>query len=493
MTYDSLISDQEKDAGMSQVIVVGAGPVGLWLAAELRLGGVDVTVFEERAERNPNSKALTIHPRTIELFDSRGIASPVLAEGMRVDSGHFAVLDSRLDFSELDTPYPFTVALPQARTEEILEEYARALGVDLHRGVRVSGLEVREDGVEVRTEDGRQVTAAWVVGCDGVRSTVRTAAGIDFPGSPSTCLGWLADVRLSERPDPPIISAWGTEGQLLGVPLPGGPYRLVGIGPEDVRTDWPGDLTLDEVRAKTTAIVGRDWGMHSPIWLSRFGNAARQAERYQAGRVLLAGDAAHQHMPAGGVGMNVGIQDAANLGWKLAATARGTAPEGLLESYHVERHHVGGELLRGTQAQTALMTNFSPDGRQLRALMSELIAEVPALATNLARRLSGLRVRYPAPRGAHPLVGERVPDLPLTEDGRVFAALRPGGFVLLDFAGAVRAQGVPLHRVASTRGRPEWANVEAALVRPDGHVAWAGDAAGVPAALRAAGLRARAR
>jgi 2-polyprenyl-6-methoxyphenol hydroxylase-like FAD-dependent oxidoreductase len=469
------------------VVVVGAGPVGLWLAAELRLAGVGVTVLERRPDRDRHSKALTIHPRTIEVLDSRGLADAVLREGTRVPSGHFAVLDSRLDFATLDTPYPFTLALLQARTEELLEEHARALGADLHRGVDVTGLVIGEDSVLVQVAGGEPIEAGWVVGCDGVRSTVRAAAGIAFDGSPATCFGWLADVELATPPDPPIVSAWGTDGQLLGVPLPGGTYRLVGIARDDVRTDRPGELTLDEVRARTTAVLGRDLGAHAPVWLSRFGNAARQAQRYRAGRVLLAGDAAHQHMPAGGVGMNVGIQDAMNLGWKLAATVRGTAGPGLLDTYHAERHPVGRDLLRSTQAQTALMTGFSPDGRQLRALVSELIAQVPGLATNLAERLSGLGVRYPAPEGAHPLVGARVPDLPLTGGGGVFAALRAGGFLLLDVAGGVPDHGaLPVRRVEPLERRPDWSEVGAVLVRPDGHVGWAGEASDAPDAAAAA-------
>ncbi len=193
-------------------------------------------------------------------------------------------------------------------------------------------------------------------------------------------------------------------------------------------------------------------------------------------------------MPAGGVGMNVGIQDAANLGWRLASTALGTAPEGLLDGYHDERHPVGVDLLRATQAQTALLTDFSPDGRRLRELMSELISEVPALADDLARRLSGLKVRYPAPPDAHPLVGTRAPDLPLADSGGLFTAMRSGGFVLLDLTGGLEDPDLPSHRVSSIEGRREWTDVDAALVRPDGHVAWAGDASGVPAALRAMGI-----
>lgn len=472
----------------ADVVVVGAGPVGLWLAAELRLAGIDVIVLEQRDERDPNSKALTIHPRTIEVLDSRGMADAALVEGMRVPTGHFAVLESRLDFAGLGTPYPFTLALLQTRTEELFEERARALGADVRRGVRVDGLGIRDDGVTVLCAGG-DVEAGWVVGCDGVRSTVRDAAGIGFPGSAATCLGWLADVELAERPEPPIFSLWNDEGQLMGVPLPGGSYRLVGIAREDVRTDWPGELTLEEVRRKTVAIAGRDWGMHSSAWLSRFGNAARQAQRYRSGRVLLAGDAAHQHMPAGGVGMNVGIQDAMNLGWKLAATVHGAAPEDLLDSYETERHPVGRDLLRSTQAQTALMSNFSPDGRQLRALMSELIGEAPDLAVGLAERLSGLRVRYPAPAGAHPLVGTRVPDLSLAGGDRVFVALRTGGFVVLDHTGQVEGRsGVAVHHVDPTAHRHGWTDAETVLVRPDGYAAWAGDATALAAAVASVGI-----
>ncbi|MFR9802618.1 FAD-dependent monooxygenase [Pseudonocardia sp. RS010] len=254
----------------------------------------------------------------------------------------------------------------------------------------------------------------------------------------------------------------------------------MGIAKEDVRTDWPGELTLKEVRRRTATLTGRDWGMHSPTWLSRFGNASRQAERYRAGRVLLAGDAAHQHMPAGGVGMNVGIQDAMNLGWKLGAAVRGSASDDLLDSYEAERYPVGRDLLRSTQAQTALMTDFSADGRQLRALMSELVAESTELASSLAERLSGLRVRYPAPAGAHHLVGARVPDLALADGGRVLTALRVGRPVVLDATGRAQSgSNVPIHELAPV-DRPQWREVEAVLVRPDGHAAWAGDAADLP-------------
>lgn len=471
-----------------EVAIVGAGPVGLWLAAELRLADVSVVVLEARAERDPNSKALTIHPRTIELLASRGLLDSFLPEGTRIPSGHFGLLENRMDFGLLDTPYQFTLAVPQARTEELFEQRARAAGADIRRGQRVSGLTQQEDGVVVHLEELPDLTADWVVGCDGVRSTVRQAAGIAYPGTPATVFGWLADVKLAAPPESSVLAKWSEAGQIMGVPLPGGLYRLVGLNPEDVRTDRPGELTLDDVRRRTIAITGTDWGMHDPVWLSHFGNASRQAERYRAGRVLLAGDAAHQHMPAGGVGMNVGIQDAMNLGWKLAATVRGRALEGLLDSYHRERHPVGAALLRSTQAQTALMSTFSPENRQLRALLSEFVGTQPGFARPLAEQMSGLAVAYPAEPGAHPLTGTRAPDFALADGSSVFAALRGGGHLILDFTGALAANPL-VARALPEPDRQPWAGVAAALVRPDGHLAWVGeDTAGLPTALDAAGF-----
>ncbi|MGW4324968.1 FAD-dependent monooxygenase [Nocardia sp. NPDC004573] len=458
-----------------QVVVVGAGPVGLWLAAELRLGGVDVLVLEARAEPDPNSKALAIHPRTLEMLASRGLLDRFLAEGSRIPSGHFAALGARLDFRLLDTPYQFTLSLPQERTEQLLETHARSAGADIRRGRRVVGLTARAESVVVHLEEGTTVEAEWVVGCDGVRSTVRQAAGIAYPGTGTTMLGWLGDVELADPPPQPVLSDWTEAGLLMVVRLPGGCYRLIGITPEDLRTDRRDALTLDELRAKTVAIAGTDWAMHSPKWLSRYGNASRQAERYRADRVLLAGDAAHQHMPAGGVGMNLGLADAMNLGWKLAATISGRASESLLDTYHTERHPIGVRALRSTQAQAALMTSFSPDGRQLRTMLSDLIGDRPEFARTLAEQLSGLSVAYPAAPGAHALTGHRAPDLALADGRSLFATLTDARHVLVDIAGGLAPVGeLPLARAVPIHDRPEWAGVTAALVRPDGYLAWVG-------------------
>ncbi|MFS8204127.1 FAD-dependent monooxygenase [Streptomyces sp. CWNU-52B] len=495
-----------------QVVIAGGGPVGLWLAAELRLGGVAVTVVEERAAIDRRSKALTIHPRTIEVLASRDAHEPFLAEALRIPGGHFAMLDERLDFRALDTPFPYTLALPQARTEELLERHALALGATIVRGHRVTGFTEHAESVAVRVAGPGgpyELRAAHLVGCDGSRSTVRTAAGIGFPGTPSTVLGWLGDVTL-DSPPPPGSGVFGLHGGVLVAPLPGGRHRLVGASPDSLTTESPDDLTLEELRAKVVAITGEDFGMRDPVWLSRFGNATRLAAEYRRGRVLLAGDAAHQHFPTGGVGMNVGIQDAHNLGWKIAATLGGRAPDSLLDSYHTERHPVGVQLMEHSRAQTALMTGFTPEGLALRSFLSEMIATQPAFGQALSERLTALAVSYPGPDPtAHPLTGTRAPDLAFTDsEGGLFGLLRADRHLLLDLTQGVLAERVltrgpitdgPITEGPITDGpladgtgvdrscpgltvrtglldRPPaaWAPVRAALIRPDGHVAWAG-------------------
>jgi 2-polyprenyl-6-methoxyphenol hydroxylase-like FAD-dependent oxidoreductase len=463
-----------------QVVVAGAGPVGLWLAGELRRAGVTVAVIEPRAERDPRSRALTVHPRTIETFASRGVHQPFVSEGIPLAGGHFGALGSRLDFRRLPSPFPYTLALPQERTEALLEGQALDLGADLLRGHEVTGFTEHPDHITVRIAGPHgpsTLRAAYLVGCDGARSTVRAAAGIGWPGTPSTVLGWLGDVVL-DQPPAPGYSCFGPAGTLMAVPLPGGIHRLVGITPRDLTTTWPGDLTLDELRENVITIAGTDFGMRDPVWLSRYGNATRLADQYRKGRVFLAGDAAHQHFPAGGVGMNVGIQDAANLAWKLAATLDGRAPDGLLDTYHAERHPVGADLTATSRAQVALMTAFTPEGRDLRGLLARLITTLPDLNDRLAAEVGCLAVAYPpATPGAHPLTGTRAPDLALGGTG-LFALLRVDRHLLLDLTGSGRLAGYArpgLHVHAATPYRPpaEFTDVRAVLVRPDGHIAWA--------------------
>ncbi|MFF7556191.1 FAD-dependent monooxygenase [Streptomyces olivaceus] len=478
------MSETESTGGTEEVVVVGAGPTGLWLAAELRLQGVPVTVLEARTERDAHSKALTLHPRTLEILGMRGLADTFLSEGMQVPTGHFGSLESRMDFRVLDTPYPFTLFLPQARTEALLEEHARSRGGRILRGHRVTGLEQEPEAVRIEAEgpEGPYVLRArHVVGCDGTRSVVRRAAGIDFPGTDATVWGWLGDVVL-ERPPVLPLSASGPHGGLMAVPMPGGVTRFVGHAPEDRCTGHPGELTLEEVRERTRRLVGDDFGMRDPRWLSRFGNATRQAAAYREGRVLLAGDAAHMHFPAGGVGLNVGFQDATNLGWKLAATVLGTAPGGLLDTYHAERHPVGAALLASTRAQTALMTGYSPEGQALRGVLSELIDTVPEFSRALAERLAALDVRHPpAGPAAHPLTGTRAPDLAFADGTRLFPLLRDGRHLLLELDGHRGADAVPAgrplphgtrrHTVRPVAAGARWGEVRRVLIRPDGHVA----------------------
>jgi len=445
------------------VVVVGAGPTGLWLACELALAGVDITVLERAEERSPHSKALGVHARTLEVLAMRGLADEFLASGRPLPSWHYAMLRSRLDLQQLRTAFPFMLAIPQVRTEELLEKRALALGVRIHRGAAVTGLDQDADGVTLGVVDAADIRAAYVVGCDGAGSAVRKAAGIGFPGSESPASGFLGDVVL-DAPPPPGFGVNNAHGALIVAPLPDGRFRVTGYDPHDQEDAEP---TLTGLRATAVRIAGTDFGMREPAWLSRFGLAARQADRYRAGRVLLAGDAAHMHPPAGGVGLNAGIQDAMNLGWKLAAVVQGRAGTGLLDSYHDERHPVGSDLLAYTQAQTALIMATSPDGLALRATMETLIATHPDLARTLANTLTALDVAYPPEPGAHPVVGTRVADAAL------FPLLHAGTPVLVDVVGTAPHGAFPTH--IGPLDEPGWAGVTAAIVRPDGHVAWAID------------------
>jgi 2-polyprenyl-6-methoxyphenol hydroxylase-like FAD-dependent oxidoreductase len=412
----------------TEVIVVGAGPVGLMVAAELRLAGVDVVVLERLAEPAPHPKALGLHARTLEQLAMRGLAGPFLSGGVRVPAWHFGFLSEKVDLTRLDSPFPFLLAFPQHRTEAILAERAHELGARIVRGEVVTGLTQSDGGVRVETES-RTWEAGWVVGADGAGSTVRKAAGIGFPGTDADTWAYLGDVR-ADAPPAPGYGRQNENGALIVAPLPGGLLRFTGFDP--ARQD-PGQrgLTMDELEETVTRISGVDFGLHDPEWLTRFGNATRVAADYRRGRVLLAGDSAHMHFPAGGVGLNLGLQDAVNLGWKLAAVVQGRASDALLDTYAAERRPWGEDVAEHTLAQTALITAINPTGQALRALLSGLVRTLPDLSLLLARRLSALDVQYPVP-GAHPLVGTRVAEAPLA-DGRPLVrgktVIRPDGYV----------------------------------------------------------------
>ncbi|MGW3635348.1 FAD-dependent monooxygenase [Streptomyces sp. NPDC005122] len=463
------------------VVIAGAGPVGLWLAHELALAGVNPLVLERAPRRSPHSKALGIQPRTLEVLALRNRHRDVIAGGRPLPNWHFGMLESRVDFRGLPTPFPYLLAQPQSVTEELLEGYAGELGVEVRRGHEVTSLS--QDGgsvtVEVHGPDGPYtVHADYVVGADGARSVVRQEAGIDFPGSGTTAYGFLGEVILDRPPTTPGFTALNEAGRLLVVPLPDGRFRVTGYDP---RHQIREPITLDELRDAAMRIAGTDFGMRDPSWLSRFGNATRLAARYRAGRVLLAGDAAHIHWPAGGVGLNVGLQDAMNLGWKLAAVVQGRAGEDLLDTYHAERHPVGKELAQHTLAQTALIVGLNPEVTALRALLSEALAGERGFSDLLASKLSGLDIAYPpAGTGAHPLTGVRAYDpegegiLPLLHDGRAVLLTMGEAPVQAGVAEQAKKAGISVHpsRLAET-GAPAWSHVTAALVRPDGHVWWA--------------------
>lgn len=474
---------------MGEAVVVGAGPTGLWLAAELRMAGVDVTVVEKREERFPHSKGFTIHPRTMEIWASRGIGHRFLDEGRKIPNSHFGLLDRRVDFSALDTPFPHILVLGQPRVEELLEQHALSLGVDIRRGHCFAGLTQDADSVVARVETaGGQYTleADYLVGCDGAASEVRKAVGIGFPGTDSTAYTWIADVTLDDPPDVPYFQRNSVAGQALIVPMGNGVHRVGGVNAgEEGEDDWTEHAGAEELRVRLAAIAGSDFGLRDPLWVSRTGSANRLAERYRCGRVLLAGDAAHRIFPVGGLGLNVGLQDAWNLGWKLAATLRDWAPDGLLETYHDERHAAGVALMELVRAQTSLMTDFRPDLLSLRAVLNRAIADVPAFSSSLAMEMSGLAVAYPPGGDAHPLVGHRAPDLRLSDGRGLFSVLAPDRYVLLmaskadaeaaSFLPATAPRPQVLTVVTDEPGgaRPEWDRLRAALIRPDGHVAWA--------------------
>jgi 2-polyprenyl-6-methoxyphenol hydroxylase-like FAD-dependent oxidoreductase len=481
----------------TDVIIVGAGPVGLTLACELRLAGVHVTVLERRDERGEQSRALTIHGRTLEMLELRGLAARFVSLGMPIPKGHFAGLDTRLDFSVFDTRFPFTLFLPQTSTERLLEEHAIAAGAVIRRGALVQQTGQTEDGASVSGTLGGhpfQLGARYLVGADGARSSVREQADIAFPGAAASKTMMLGDVSLAHPPATPVISASNAAGGIMIAPLGQGRFRVVAVdaGRHGVPQSEP--VTLQELASAAEAITGVDYGLHAPSWLSRFSDETRLASSYRQGRMFLAGDAAHIHPPAGGQGMNVGMQDAMNLGWKLAGVVNGYAPDSLLDSYHRERHPVGAALYRNTMAQTAMMTAFDPRTLALRDMMSELLA-LPELNRKLAGDLSGFAIHYPAPLAisradaaawlSPEWSGRRVPDWPITlADGKpssLHAQLRDGKWLLLQIGnGADPAEKFPFApawlrsvRVAVDGAAAELAGIEALLIRPDGYADFA--------------------
>ncbi|WP_163857162.1 monooxygenase [Paenibacillus elgii] len=474
-----------------EVIVVGGGPVGMMLAGELALAGVKVCLLERLKETMPYSRALNLHPRSLELFDLRGLKTKLVSIGKLLPIGHYAALDTKLDFSLFDSSSNYTLYIPQHDTEKVLEAWAQSLGVEIRR--ETEAVSVRQDaqGVEVTAvgPKGEAVlTAAYVVGADGAGSLVRKQAGIPFEGTDATLTAMLGDVVLAYPPETKVLTHFNEHGLVMILPVTDRLHRIVMIDPTRMKVPKEEPVTLEELRSGLARILGSDLGISEPYWLSRFGNATRQAKRYREGRIFLAGDAAHIHFPAGGQGLNVGLQEAVNLGWKLAAELKGRAPDWLLDSYHAERFPVNTALLRNTQAQTLLMgLEFSPRMIELRSLLSDLL-RIPEANKEVAARIGAFAIRYAPDEEAlpHALNGRRFTELKLRLDsGAVLDAyelFHSGCFVLLHLASDNRLNDVvPWEEYghirvvrASIAGKAaEWDDVHTALIRPDGYMAWA--------------------
>ncbi|MEV7623752.1 FAD-dependent oxidoreductase [Actinoplanes sp. NPDC089786] len=452
----------------ADVIVVGAGPTGLALAGELALAGVHVRLLERRREDPNITRAFALHARTLELLDARGLADEVLQHGVPVT--RIAPLPgAALDLNILDTRYPMIFIAPQSGTEKALRARAERLGVEIVTGAEVLGLRQDDDGVilEVGGENPHTERARFVAGCDGAHSAVRRMAGIDFAGKQYETHILLADVHLSEPPAEAMFARTGEDGAVIIVPFGDGWFRAIAWDRRRDRTPLSEPVTYDEMRDAFRRIAGSDLGMSEPRWTSRFLSERRQASRYRSGRVFLAGDAAHVHSPLGGQGMNTGIQDAMNLGWKLAAAVHGTAAPWLLDSYESERHPVGEQVLRLTDAFNGMVLGRKHPRTIAQALVMRAIFRFHRTRRMIAGRISGVGIAYPArTSGAHRWTGRRMPDV-----DRLYTELRDGRFVLVTRSPLALGE-VPGVKVVRREALPGPAMV---LVRPDGYVAWASD------------------
>lgn len=471
---------------ISDVLVVGAGPTGLLLAGDLAAAGLSVTVAERRPHGISNmTRAFGVHARTLEMLDARGLADELVKRG-RVMGQMNMFGRLTLDLNRLRTRFPYVLIAPQYEVEQLLERRALSEGVQFRYGTELLGLRQDGEGVtaELRGADTGEpvsVRARYLVGTDGVRSGVREALGLPFPGVAVIRSIVLADVRLTEEPEDMLTVNGSGDSFALVAPFGDGYYRVMGWSRNRQVPDTA-PVDLDELRAIAREAFGTDYGMHDARWISRFHSDERQAPAYRVGRVFLAGDAAHVHSPAGGQGMNTGLQDAANLSWKLAAVLRGRTAdaEALLDSYQAERHPVGAMVLRTSGALVRLAMAHNPLQRAGRSAITRFLKVVRPVADKAIGMISGLGISYRAERGSHPLTGKRAPDLELAE-GRLYEVLRRGEFVLVtprDGRVAAPEEAICAHWKS---GRDS-----TLLVRPDGYVAWASDrpdAPGLHAAL----------
>jgi len=462
------------------VVIGGGGPTGLMLAGELALAGINVAIVERRASQDiDRSRAGGLHSRTIEVLDQRGIAERFLSEGQTHPFVGYA--GTFLDISDFPTRHNYLLALWQSRIEPILAGWVDELGVPILRGREVVGFTQDDSGVDVELDVG-SLRGEYLVGCDGGRSLIRKAAGIDFVGWDPTASYLIAEVEMDEEPEIGMRPEGGGIGP-VNREEGGGPYGVVLLEKDVEHANEP---TLRYLREALVAAYGTDYGVHSPTWISRFTDMTRQAASYRERRVLLAGDAAHVHGPQGGQGLNAGVQDAVNLGWKLAQVVNQRSPESLLDTYHAERHPVGARVLHNTMAQVAL-ARTDERSKALRDTMLDLLS-MDEPRKRIAAMISGLDIHYDLGEG-HPVLGRRMPDLDVhTTDGptRVFTLLHdarpvllnlgePGGFDVSPWANRVRLVDARHDGVWELPVLGEVAAPSAVLIRPDGHVAWAGD------------------
>ena len=474
------------------VMIAGAGPTGLMLAGELALAAVDVAIVERRPSQDlAGSRAGGLHSRTIEVLDQRGIADRFLSEGQVAQVAGFASV--RLDISDFPTRHNYGLGLWQNHIERILAGWLGELSVPIHYGTEVTGFAQDDTGVDVELSDGRSLRTQYLVGCDGGRSLIRKAAGIDFPGWDPTMSSLIAQVEMTEKPELGIrrnargVHALGRveyeirDGQVV--------YKdegTVGVMLTEEHVGRTSEPTLRDLREGLIAVYGTDYGMHSPTFISRFTDMTRQAATYRQGRVLLAGDAAHVHSPVGGQGLNTGVQDAVNLGWKMAQVVKGILPDSLLDTYHAERHPVAARVLRNTMAQTALM-RVDDRIEALRETVGELLS-MDEPRKRFGAMMSGLDIHYDLGPG-HPLLGRRMPDLDLvTPNGplRVYTLLHnarpvllnlgePGGFEITGWADRVQLIDARYDGAWELPAIGAVSSPTAVLVRPDGYVAWVGE------------------